>query len=1056
MLKLFGIDNWKVLNDYEVSVMSEMDMFREGTVRIPDQLMEYFGCDRREKRVMFLFEGREYPSYLESESFDTGFTLSWSKALSRKFINLFPDYEDFFATPSSEWDDRKKEEQPYFVIEKLEESEFAIKMVLPSDEALTLKQSLFDFIGPGKSLLNFRDSYDLTFLKYYFNEADNRWRADVFMVAANVQKYYKGRIADNKDQDRNAEKTIEDVGTAGLDAILSFLMDGPYIKFSEAGFLSMETIDDHFYFTMDRALGDDLNTDDKQLILELLDTKLDYYFGRLDGPGLRENLQTLVDQYASFFTKDFRYSFKDVLTDAIPGAIEGLSVMPPNQFKVIGYAGTDEWAEIPWIEIVDKRISRFANTGVAIKYLLNKDDRKLYLALCVGYKSIENDIIKNENPDTDEALHRAVADKLAPVVAEIRETVNPGSFDDDEKHIDLKDPRYIQGIAFFREYYGEVPADNVLETDLAEMLEIYNTYYARCVLKEDPSAVEEEPEDPEVETEADEQDTGESSDDAPENEEASEDVAETDKDNEPAEESEESNENETEPVDEKTESSDDVELKNDTSGEASKPSKTQPSEENKKTDAADDEDNVLISAISAIRSGKDHAKKSRKRAKAASGTPVMTGGSVQVVGTGLTKEDLIELQKVLLAAQKSAETQTEKNADDNKPEVNRHDDLFVEETLIDATSDVSGTLRQVSSYISAEGYNVDASDVMNLFLSIKSDPLVILTGVAGNGMMQFLRLFAEALGADEDNRRFMSVPVRTEWQNSDAVLGKVGKNDVFIPGILLETAARATENPDKPYFLCFEEMGLVPAENYFADVLSAIGSRRLRKGIWQTDILCGKERFGSDAEAYAYYGDLRLPENLHLFGTISADNIKGEMSSRLIDAATVIEIGYPSLQLKPAPNSLPKVNAVTSDFFKPLNKNLIQITDHRKMITEVVTLLDAMNGILSKAGAQIGVHVRDEIGYYLYFNAETGAMTQEKGLDYALSQKLLPRIKGRHDETEAVLIDLFKICAGTQNDEAIKSYDGNGGLFPRCALKLSQMARYFERYGEISFWKTIS
>ena len=54
-----GIDNWKVLNDYEVSVMSELDMFREGTVRIPDQLMEYFGCDRREKRVMFLFEGRE-------------------------------------------------------------------------------------------------------------------------------------------------------------------------------------------------------------------------------------------------------------------------------------------------------------------------------------------------------------------------------------------------------------------------------------------------------------------------------------------------------------------------------------------------------------------------------------------------------------------------------------------------------------------------------------------------------------------------------------------------------------------------------------------------------------------------------------------------------------------------------------------------------------------------------------------------------------------------------------------------------------------------------------
>ena len=157
--------------------------------------------------------------------------------------------------------------------------------------------------------------------------------------------------------------------------------------------------------------------------------------------------------------------------------------------------------------------------------------------------------------------------------------------------------------------------------------------------------------------------------------------------------------------------------------------------------------------------------------------------------------------------------------------------------------------------------------------------------------MQFLRLFAEALGADEDNRRFVNVPVRADWQNSDAILGKVGKNNVFIPGIFLETAARATENPDKPYFLCFEEMGLASAETYVADVLSAIGSRRLRKGKWQTDILIGKERFGSDEKAYTYYGDLRLPENLHLFGTISGDNIKGEMSSRLIDASSVIEIG---------------------------------------------------------------------------------------------------------------------------------------------------------------------
>ncbi|MDD4508174.1 MAG: hypothetical protein PHN26_04475, partial [Eubacteriaceae bacterium] len=128
--KLFGLeDSWKMENDYEVICMSDVNMFRDGVVRIPDQLIDFFGADCREKRVMFLFEGREYPSYLESESMDGNFKLTWSKALSSKFIGLFPDYENFFA----DFDESKKEEQPYFVIEKLEETEFAIKVILPMD-----------------------------------------------------------------------------------------------------------------------------------------------------------------------------------------------------------------------------------------------------------------------------------------------------------------------------------------------------------------------------------------------------------------------------------------------------------------------------------------------------------------------------------------------------------------------------------------------------------------------------------------------------------------------------------------------------------------------------------------------------------------------------------------------------------------------------------------------------------------------------------------------------------------------------------------------------------
>ena len=90
---------------------------------------------------------------------------------------------------------------------------------------------------------------------------------------------------------------------------------------------------------------------------------------------------------------------------------------------------------------------------------------------------------------------------------------------------------------------------------------------------------------------------------------------------------------------------------------------------------------------------------------------------------------------------------------------------------------------------------------------------------------------------------------------------------------------------------------------------------------------------------------------------------------------------------------------------------LANCTRQRDMIQEVVTLLEAMNGILMKANAQIGYRVRDEICFYLLYNAEYGLMSQEDGLDHAILQKILPRIQGGGSAVESVLTDLFKICA---------------------------------------------
>ena len=108
------------------------------------------------------------------------------------------------------------------------QDEFLVKMILPTDEALTKKQELFDYLGPSKTVVSFKSSYEMVFLKNYLEQADNRGKADVFMVSAGVKKFYEARETQRKSQDKNADKTIENVKEAGLDDVLAFLMDGPY------------------------------------------------------------------------------------------------------------------------------------------------------------------------------------------------------------------------------------------------------------------------------------------------------------------------------------------------------------------------------------------------------------------------------------------------------------------------------------------------------------------------------------------------------------------------------------------------------------------------------------------------------------------------------------------------------------------------------------------------------------------------------------------------------------------------------------------------------------
>lgn len=109
-------------------------------------------------------------------------------------------------------------------------------------------------------------------------------------------------------------------------------------------------------------------------------------------------------------------------------------------------------------------------------------------------------------------------------------------------------------------------------------------------------------------------------------------------------------------------------------------------------------------------------------------------------------------------------------------------------------------LDYIKSYIKAKGYSYSSELVDNLYLSLKTKPFVILSGVSGTGKSKIVKLFAEAMGATNDNGRFNLIPVRPDWSDDSELIGYRDIEGKFKPGIITSIAKAAMENINEPYF----------------------------------------------------------------------------------------------------------------------------------------------------------------------------------------------------------------------------------------------------------------
>ncbi|WP_253300662.1 McrB family protein [Paenibacillus lautus] len=389
-------------------------------------------------------------------------------------------------------------------------------------------------------------------------------------------------------------------------------------------------------------------------------------------------------------------------------------------------------------------------------------------------------------------------------------------------------------------------------------------------------------------------------------------------------------------------------------------------------------------------------------------------------------------------------------------------------TKVIEDDEVASTLKEIQSYISHRGFHYPHGLIENLYLSLKTKPFVILAGVSGTGKTKLVKLFAEALGATGDNGQFTLIPVRPDWSDPSDLLGYKDLSGMFRPGHLAEVLVEASqrENQHKPYFVCLDEMNLARVEYYFSDVLSVIETQEWKQERIVTSKLINRESLLPEDQSV--YGDLSIPDNVYLIGTVNMDETTHPFSKKVLDRANTIEFNYidlqqyPSLGVQEEEGILPVHNLF-------LRSEYLQLVDVYSEYTELVHAttekLVKINHILEEIHSHVGFRIRDSICFYMIYNQRHELLSNDEAFDLQLLQKILPRVQGSSLSVKRVLLKLLQGALGRTlpvselMDDASEIYlkwndneEENKAKHPLSARKIAFMLRRLEEDGFTSYW----
>lgn len=426
-----------------------------------------------------------------------------------------------------------------------------------------------------------------------------------------------------------------------------------------------------------------------------------------------------------------------------------------------------------------------------------------------------------------------------------------------------------------------------------------------------------------------------------------------------------------------------------------------------------------------------------------------------------------------------------------------------------ANFEINGTTTERSGltyYVNGKDATLN-KDVLSYLSVIRTKPFLLLAGISGTGKSRIVKEMAYASCPNEGDLRedktspgnYCLVEVKPNWNDSTELLGyeTVLDGGNYHLTKFVKFLIKAMQHENVPFFVCLDEMNLAAVEQYFAEFLSILESRKDVDGTIKSEPLIPaaifnkydnklfKELFPSKEkqekgtsypfvdDELAPYGNityktlreegLRIPRNLIVVGTVNMDDTTYQFSRKVIDRAMTIEMNEVNLNdmfdiEKPDALNYREDVVDKSCFFAPFaqsNNALQQMNnDERELLAKKIkatigqtyadgaTTPDSLEAILSKTPFRIAYRVVNELILHFYALRQENKKAEfeelyNKALDNILMMKVLPRIEGNEDLVKEPLAQL-----ATWTEVA----------YPKANAKIIEMRERLELSHFTSFW----